>query len=263
MSKILDYAGLGTSISGAQNDSNLSSLAGINESQTGTTYTVTIDDQNRTIELSNASPIAVTLTAIATIVAALHTDDFKVILKNIGAGLVTITCGGTDTFEDGSTSLILSQYESIPIQTDSTLTKWNVINSEKPSFYGATVITTTASTAVTVGTDILWESSSIDTDSITDIGGANPERLTIPAWANYAKLSFALPSAGTPSWCIYKNGAVFVGRSYSDSTGLATYDGVSTAWLSVTSGDYFTIRLITGTGVSIAADAWLSIELKK
>lgn len=131
MSKILDRTGTGAALTAAQNDSNLSSLSGINEAVTGTTYTVTIDDQNRTLEFSNVASIAVTMTDIATIAAALHTDDFKVTLINIGAGTVTATCGSTDTFLGGGTTLVLLQGEYATIQTDSTLAIWNIIDSGK------------------------------------------------------------------------------------------------------------------------------------
>jgi len=132
MSKILDKAGLAVPINATQNDSNLDSLSGINEQQTGTTYTVTIDDQNRTIEFSNASTVTVTLTLISTITAALHTSDFKVTLKNIGAGDVVVT-PTTDTFDDGDATKTLTQYEWITIQTDHGQTKWNVISSAHAS----------------------------------------------------------------------------------------------------------------------------------
>ena len=128
MTKIIDRTGKGSALTAAENDANLSSLSGINESQTGTTYTVTIDDQNRTIELSNASAVTVTLTAIATIAAALHTDDFKVTLINIGAGTVTVNRSSTDTFNGGGTSVTLATDEWITIQTDSTGAIWNIVN---------------------------------------------------------------------------------------------------------------------------------------
>ena len=54
MSKIIDRTGKGSALTTAEFDANYDSLSGINEAQTGTTYTVTIDDQNRTIEFSNA-----------------------------------------------------------------------------------------------------------------------------------------------------------------------------------------------------------------
>ena len=149
MSKILDRTGTGAALTAAQNDSNLDSLSGINEAQTGTTYTVTIDDQNRTIEFSNVASIAVDLTAIATIVASLHTSDFKVTLKNVGAGVVTVTRGSTDTFDNGSTTQTINRYEAITIQTDSTVAKWNVFNHPKYQT-AATAGTVDASKAVVV-----------------------------------------------------------------------------------------------------------------
>ena len=121
--------GAGASLSQSQGDTNWNTLNGINEAQTGTTHTIDHTDELKTIEYSNASPVAVTLTAIATIDGANDSQisDFKVTLKNIGAGLVTVTCGGADTFDDGSTSKTLSQYQSITLQTDSTGAIWNVI----------------------------------------------------------------------------------------------------------------------------------------
>lgn len=131
MTKIVDLSGKGAAISGAENDANLSSLSGINQSITTTTHTIDVNDQNDTLEYSNASPIAVTLPSIASVTGAnLHTDDFKVTLKNIGAGFVTVTRSSTDTFEDASTAITLNKYESATIQTDSTLGKWNIISSK-------------------------------------------------------------------------------------------------------------------------------------
>lgn len=134
MTKIIDRSGKGAAISAPENDANLSSLSGINAPITATTHTIDVDDQNDIIEYFNASAIAVTLPAISTVsLTFIHTDDFKVTLKNIGAGIVTITRASTNTFDDGSTTKTLAQYEWITIQTDSGLTKWNVINSSNAS----------------------------------------------------------------------------------------------------------------------------------
>ena len=56
MTKVIDSIGKGAAVTAAENQGNMSSLSGINESVTGTTYTVTVDDQNRTLEFSNAYP---------------------------------------------------------------------------------------------------------------------------------------------------------------------------------------------------------------
>lgn len=121
--------GAGASLTQAQGDTNWDTLNGINEAQTGTTHTIDHTDELKTIEYSNASPIAVTLTAISTIDSSNDSQisDFKVTLKNIGAGLVTVTRGSTDTFEGGVTSITISQYESVTIQSDSTGAIWNII----------------------------------------------------------------------------------------------------------------------------------------
>ena len=128
MAKIIDSAGKGSAIDSTEHDSNFSTFAGKNQSITATSHTIDVDDQGEIIEYSNGSPIAVTLPAISTVSGSnINTDDFTVTLKNIGAGLVTVTRGSTDTFDNGDTSISLRQYESAQIQTDSTLGKWNVI----------------------------------------------------------------------------------------------------------------------------------------
>lgn len=129
MTKIITRSGSGAAINETDNDTNLSSLSGKNQAITATSHTIDIDDQSETIEYLNAAAIAVTLPAISTVSgSSLDTDDFTVTLKNIGAGVVTITCGGSDTFDDGDTAKTLNQYNSITIQTDNGLTKWNVIS---------------------------------------------------------------------------------------------------------------------------------------
>jgi hypothetical protein len=132
MAAIITRTGKGAAITQSENDSNLDSLCGINEPQTGITYTVEAADQNSTIEFSNASPVTTTLTLISTIIAANDTSDFQVTLKNIGAGIVTVT-PTTNTFDDGTVTKTLAQYEWMTIQTDSTQTLWNIIASSDAS----------------------------------------------------------------------------------------------------------------------------------
>lgn len=128
MTSIVTRTGKGAPITQAENDSNLDSLCNINEPQIGITYTVDANDQNNVIEFSNASAITATLTLISTLISAIDTSDFKVMIKNIGVGNVTVT-PTTNIFDDGDTTKTLSQYEWVTIQTDSTETKWNVIES--------------------------------------------------------------------------------------------------------------------------------------
>jgi len=125
MTKIIDSVGYGAAITQAIHDANWDSVCGINEAAAGTTYTVDINDQNRTIELTNAGTKTVTLTALATILGSLHTSDFKVTLINVGAGLATINRSSTDTFNGGGTSITLVTGESVTLQSDSTQAIWN------------------------------------------------------------------------------------------------------------------------------------------
>lgn len=78
-----------------------------------------------------SSKIAVTLTDITTIIAAIHTSDYKVSFKNPSVGGVVVTCGGSDTFDNGGTTVTLNQYETLTIQTDSTGGKWNRLSHSK------------------------------------------------------------------------------------------------------------------------------------
>jgi len=121
--------GAGALLTQSQGDANWDTLNGINEGITATTHTVDHTDENKTIEYSNASGVTVTLTALSTLTAATDSQisDFSITLKNIGVGDVTVNCSGSDTFEDGSTSLTIERYKSLTLQTDSTGGKWNVI----------------------------------------------------------------------------------------------------------------------------------------
>jgi len=126
MTAIITRTGKGSALTHLEMDANLDSLSGINEARTTTSEVIAAADQGKTLEFSNASTVTVTLTAIATIIAAIDTSDFTVRLKNIGAGSVTVT-PSTDTFDDGDATKSLAQYEYLIIQTDNSGTKWNVI----------------------------------------------------------------------------------------------------------------------------------------
>jgi hypothetical protein len=74
--------------------------------QTGTTYTLVAGDAGKTITLSNASPVAVTLPQDST---ADLPDGAIVAFYNLGAGVVTISQGTGATLNGGS--ITLAQYE--------------------------------------------------------------------------------------------------------------------------------------------------------
>ena len=80
--------------------------------QTGTSYTITVNDYGQAVILTNAAAIAVTIPAGGTLF------PFNVLVKAGGSGLVTITpVSGTI---DGSASLALSSGQSAWLVSDGT-----------------------------------------------------------------------------------------------------------------------------------------------
>lgn len=134
--------GSGNTLTQSEGDTNWDTLNGINEAVTAATHTVDQTDELKTIEYNRSGGITVTLTAIATINSSNDSQisDFKTTLKNIGTGDVTINCSSTDTFEDGTTSQTLKQYDTLTLQTDSTGGKWNIVGTT--SFIGKTLAST-------------------------------------------------------------------------------------------------------------------------
>jgi len=84
--------------------------------QTGTTYTVLTGDRGKLVTLSNASSIAVTLPSAAS--GSFAPTGWFTVLKNIGAGTVTIT--PTTSTIDGTTTLTLLTGEFAIITSDGT-----------------------------------------------------------------------------------------------------------------------------------------------
>jgi Repeat of unknown function (DUF5907) len=82
--------------------------------QSGTSYTVVVDDYGKMILLANASPVAITLPAATTT----GFSPFNVLFKNNGAGAVTIT-PVTGTI-DGAAFLALTSAQSAWIVSDGT-----------------------------------------------------------------------------------------------------------------------------------------------
>jgi hypothetical protein len=75
-------------------------VAGGVNAQTGTSYELVAEDSGQVLTLANADPIAVTLPDPATL-----PEDFWLLVKNLGAGLATLT--PTDSTIDGEASLDL------------------------------------------------------------------------------------------------------------------------------------------------------------
>ena len=104
---------------------NLNAMIGAptQNNQTGTTYTLALLDAGKTVTLSNASPVAVTLPAQATVAWA---DNTQLNLLNLGAGLVTIAGAGGVTIN--GTPLTLAQHkEASLVRTASNV--WTLVGS--------------------------------------------------------------------------------------------------------------------------------------
>ncbi len=91
--------------------------------QTGTSYTVLHNDEDRLVTFSNANPIAVTLPApnstwVTDGITRQFTDNWSAIFSNLGAGVVTIT--STASTIDGSATMTLNQHESTTIYSNGT-----------------------------------------------------------------------------------------------------------------------------------------------
>src|SRR5215469_1694726 len=79
--------------------------------QSGTTYTVSVDDYGKLVTFNNASPVAVTLPQATTTFAT-----FNFFTCNKGAGLVTIT--PTTSTINGNATLTLQQTQCTLIVSD-------------------------------------------------------------------------------------------------------------------------------------------------
>lgn len=131
-SDVVTRTGKGAALSAGNYDQNVDSLSGIVEEQTGATYTVVYTDQNKTIELNNAS-MTCTMDAIATIAAAIDTTKWRIKLKNTNAADATVDRSSTDTF-DGATSLTLKENECVELEIDSGGTHWNIVSRFKEEY---------------------------------------------------------------------------------------------------------------------------------
>lgn len=81
-------------------------------------YTVVAADGGWTIIFNKATAVTASLTAVATLAAAVESNtQFQVRLFNIGAGVLTIDPNASETI-NGATTLDLRQYESATIWTD-------------------------------------------------------------------------------------------------------------------------------------------------
>lgn len=132
----------------------------------------------------------------------------------------------------------------------------------KAAFRGALVKKAADQTAAnyTAGVAIAWDAEEYDTDTIHD-NSTNNTRLTVPSgvtkvrlWANIALAAVTASAANGANAYIAKNGSIdFIGGARADSASISTerFINLSSAVVTVTSGDYFEVVLVQITDTSI------------
>lgn len=123
---------------------------------------------------------------------------------------------------------------------------------------GTYVVTTTPAA-------VAWDSEDHDTESIHSTS-SNTSRLTAPAWATYGRAFFyikgQLNSTDRMAAEIRKNGSVVVGSGSDSGNGASgAYQRLTgvTAWVPITSGDYF--ELFAGADASVTCTGgWFAAE---
>lgn len=132
----------------------------------------------------------------------------------------------------------------------------------KAAFRGALVKKAADQTAAnyTAGVAIAWDAEEYDTDTIHD-NSTNNTRLTVPSgvtkvrlWANIALAAVTASAANGANAYIAKNGSIdFIGGARADSASISTerFINLSSAVVTVSSGDYFEVVLVQVTDTSI------------
>lgn len=115
---------------------------GLND-QTGTTYTLVLTDAGKTVTLSNASPVTVTIPTNASVAYETGTCIY---LTNKGAGVVTVSPTGGVTLNN---AVPLSQHSSAYIQKLATDT-WVMVSAPSPGLALITTSTFSAAASVSV-----------------------------------------------------------------------------------------------------------------
>jgi len=117
-------------------------------------------------------------------------------------------------------------------------------------------------------TIIDWDQEEYDTDNIHDIS-INPSRLTVPIGASYAKIItyVYIPIVIDHALRFYKNTSLtWIGYPYMRSTtgSEQSLGTVTTPWVSVVPGDYFSLQIINWDAVpqNLQTTSWLSMEYK-
>lgn len=170
-------SGKGTALTHSEMDQNFFSLTGDVDEVTDN-YVVLFTDQNKTIQVNKGTSITITLSAISTIRTATDVDDFRVTIKNIGAGLCTITSNAADDIDgtSGAASITLKQWSSVTLQT-TTGADWVTVGGDDRTNNNTWTGNNTFNEDVTLSTANLVVSSGngIDFSATSDASGKTSE----------------------------------------------------------------------------------------
>ena len=121
------FSGTTTIASGTIGSTSAAQIQGYSPTnyQTGTTYTLALSDAGKRVNLSNASPITLTIPTTASVAFPNETEIF---LTQSGAGQVTIAAAGGVTIQSyQSKVLIAGQYAAATLKKTSTANTWLLI----------------------------------------------------------------------------------------------------------------------------------------
>lgn len=194
--------------------------------QTGTTYTLVAGDAGKTITLSNASPVAVTLPQDST---ADLPDGAVVTFYNLGAGAVTISQGTGATLQGGSISLAQYEVTSVIKLSANTYGRFDGCGAAGLAVVAPSSIANSGGTSSLTGTEVTF--TTVNTVSLNGVFTSTHKSYriicNITAAAAGAYTNMRLRASGTDNSSSNYRWHYF----YGNYTGAATVNGLNSAGL--------------------------------
>ena len=164
--------------------------------QTGTTYTLVAGDAGKTITLSNASPVAVTLPQDST---ADLPDGAVVTFYNLGAGVVTISQGTGATLQGGAITLAQYAVTSVIKLSANTYGKFDGGGTPAPALLTPTSIANSGGTATLSGGTVTF--SAVNSVSLNGVFTATYDNyrahVIVDSGSASANVKFRMRLSGT------------------------------------------------------------------
>jgi hypothetical protein len=220
----------------------ISSLGGVNP-QTGTSYSLAPSDYAKLVTVSNASPVAVTLTSTLG-------STFFCSVSNLGAGTATLTpSSGTI---DGQANLALTQYQGVFVYFDGT--NWETVRgvggggggsgtvasgtAGQLTWYASSGTTVSGNANATISSGALTLGQPNSVQGQVKFSGATSGTVTLTALAAAGTWTFTLPSnAGS--------GGQFLQTDGSGNTSWQTAAGGSPTFNNILTGTNTTGQTLT------------------